>query len=206
MVQLKLPGDLADVGRAGRRDLAGTGDFSPALDDETSARVLFWLRAFRTDASSLPRVKLVIVNAAEACQERSARPEFSARVTGSPAASTRSRIRRCCPPVSSSRWRRPAAGLLGPRSRISTQAVPTRGTSASTLKPALCASATGARRRRRSANAFARCRIATAAARRATCLRGDQQDLVGGLKVANPLAAIGGAEQETIEAALERIR
>jgi predicted phage baseplate assembly protein len=77
VIQIKVPRDVADVGApAVDADLGGTGDFPPVLDDETAARVLFWLRAFRQDHSSLPRVSLVTANATEVFQQTTARPEF----------------------------------------------------------------------------------------------------------------------------------
>lgn len=77
IVQFKLPHSLDDIGvPEADPDLGGTGDFPPVLDDETSARVLFWLRGFRLDESSLPRVTLVAANSTEVYQQATARPEF----------------------------------------------------------------------------------------------------------------------------------
>lgn len=77
VVQIKLPVDLTATGvPLVNADLAGTGDFPPVLDDETEAKVLFWLRGFRPDQSSLPRVMLVAANATEVYQHITAKPEY----------------------------------------------------------------------------------------------------------------------------------
>jgi len=208
MVQLKLPGDLADVGPPlVDADLAGTGDFSPALDDETSARVLFWLRAFRTDASSLPRVKLVIINAAEACQERSARPEFLGTGDGQPGreyALAHSQVL----PASLELQVEEAGGWTswtevadfdasGPDSRhfgLDAEAGTVRFGDGERGRPPQIGERIRALSYRYGGGAQGN-----------VPARAISKISVGGLKVANPLAAIGGAEQETIEAALERI-
>jgi len=77
VVRLRLPKDLTDIGTPDIDPaLGGTRDLPPVLDDETEQKVLFWLRAYRPDGSSLPRVQWVNANAAEAQQCASARPEF----------------------------------------------------------------------------------------------------------------------------------
>jgi Baseplate J-like protein len=83
VVRLRLPRDMKDIGvPEAATDLGGTGDLPPVLDDETQAKVLFWLRAWRPDLSSLPRVALVTANAAESLQCATARPEFLGTGTG----------------------------------------------------------------------------------------------------------------------------
>src|SRR5262249_50989054 len=68
---------LDDIGApAVDANLGGTGNFPPVLDDESAAKLLFWIRAFRPDQSSLPRVSLVTANATEVLQQTTARPEF----------------------------------------------------------------------------------------------------------------------------------
>jgi hypothetical protein len=78
VVRLRLPKDLAEVGAPQPDDpeQTGTGEFPPPLDEESAAKLLFWLRAYRLDGSDLPRVQLVILNATEASQCATARPEF----------------------------------------------------------------------------------------------------------------------------------
>jgi len=52
------------------------GQFPPALDDKTQAKVLFWLRAFRRDKTVSKRFFSWVPNAAEVRQTKRARPEF----------------------------------------------------------------------------------------------------------------------------------
>jgi hypothetical protein len=79
-VQLRLPKDpttlgvyaLADV------DLQGTGSFPPQIEDAALAvQVLFWLRATRRDpAQPLARIAFIGINATEVLQSVKAQPEF----------------------------------------------------------------------------------------------------------------------------------
>ena len=57
-------------------DMAGAGDFPPVLDEEENSKVLFWLRAFRLDDSTLGSVRQIAINAIECVQAVTARPEF----------------------------------------------------------------------------------------------------------------------------------
>ncbi|MGB7922544.1 MAG: putative baseplate assembly protein [Pyrinomonadaceae bacterium] len=86
VVRLRLPRKADDFGifNLSNPDLQGTGQFPPALDDETAAKVLFWLRAFRRDRSRFGKVLFVGANAAEARQTRRARPEFLGTGNGQP--------------------------------------------------------------------------------------------------------------------------
>lgn len=77
VVQLQLP---RDPGLLGDFDLPdpdrrGTGDFPPDLDDDRLS-VLFWLRAARLDSASFGRVLWVGANAVEVEQSVAAVPEF----------------------------------------------------------------------------------------------------------------------------------
>lgn len=86
-VRLRLPRDPFQFGTFTLTDpdLEGTGDLPPLVEDEDQAgRILFWLRAFRRDRSSLKRVLWVGANAAEAVQAKSARPEFLGSGSGQP--------------------------------------------------------------------------------------------------------------------------
>lgn len=78
IVRLRLPRNASDFGVFPLEDpdLRGTGDLPPALDGDTEAKVLFWLRAFRHDGSRFGKVRHVGVNAAEVRQSRRALPEF----------------------------------------------------------------------------------------------------------------------------------
>ncbi len=78
VVRLRLPREESDFGpfAVADEDLRGTGDMPPALDDDTEAKVLCWLRAFRVDGSRFEKVRHVGVNAVEVTQTKKARPEF----------------------------------------------------------------------------------------------------------------------------------
>ncbi|EAR22006.1 putative baseplate assembly protein [Nitrococcus mobilis] len=86
VLRLKLPRESADMGvfALDDPDLGGTGDLPPQLDEETEARLLFWLRGFRLDESRFGKVLYVGVNAAETTQRRTARTEFLGTGTGQP--------------------------------------------------------------------------------------------------------------------------
>ncbi len=86
VVRLALPQDLADVAdfTLPDPDLAGTGELPPVLDDDTTARIVCWLRAFRPDHSRIGKVVYVGLNAAEVVQLRRARAEFLGTGTGQP--------------------------------------------------------------------------------------------------------------------------
>lgn len=90
VVRLALPQQASWFGRVDAADLddpdlAGTGALPPALEDpEVAARVLFWLRAFRPSGGALPRLAWIGLNVAEAEQRRTARPEFLGVGTGQP--------------------------------------------------------------------------------------------------------------------------
>ena len=76
--RLRLPADHKDVGPFVVKDpdQLGTGDLPPSLDEDTSKKILFWLRAFRHDKSRLGKVLLVEANAGEVVQTKTASPEF----------------------------------------------------------------------------------------------------------------------------------
>jgi|CXWL01.1.fsa_nt_gi hypothetical protein len=65
-------------------EAAGTGELPPPLDEETDPRVLFWLRAFRLDGSRFGRVTWLGANAVAVEQTRSARVEFLGTGNGQP--------------------------------------------------------------------------------------------------------------------------
>lgn len=65
-------------------NMQGVGDFPPTLDDEMQARVIFWLRAFRNDDSSIGKVKYVAANATQAEQAVDAKAEFIGTGNGQP--------------------------------------------------------------------------------------------------------------------------
>lgn len=86
IVRLRLPSDLDELGvfPIDNLDAVGTGQLPPALDDEYTERVVFWLRAFRHDGRRFGRVMYVGANAVQVEQRLSARPEFLGTGTGQP--------------------------------------------------------------------------------------------------------------------------
>lgn len=88
VVRLRLPDDPTELGSIPSTDpeLAGTGRRPPVLEDpDEDDRVLFWLRAGRRDDDrSFGRVRWVGLNATEIEQARTARPEFLGTGTGQP--------------------------------------------------------------------------------------------------------------------------
>jgi len=88
IVRLRLPVDPLAVGLPplDDPDLAGTGDFPPALDDpQKQAHVLFWLRATRARGQvPLGRMRWVGINATDVRQQRTERPEFLGTGTAQP--------------------------------------------------------------------------------------------------------------------------
>jgi hypothetical protein len=80
VVRLRLPRLLKDLGafEIEDRDVAGTDDLPPAIDDESvAAKVLFWLRAYRPrNAGSVGRIVWVGANASEVVQTSRANPEY----------------------------------------------------------------------------------------------------------------------------------
>lgn len=86
VVRVRLPHNTSDFGvfPATDVDLLGTAGRPPALDDETEAKILFWLRAFRHDGSRFGKVRFVGANAAEVVQTRKSRPEFLGTGTAQP--------------------------------------------------------------------------------------------------------------------------
>jgi hypothetical protein len=77
VVQLQLPREPDQLGsfELPDPDRRGTGDFPPDLDDDR-LQVLFWIRAARGDAASIGRVLWVGANAVEVEQSVRAVPEF----------------------------------------------------------------------------------------------------------------------------------
>jgi len=78
VVRLRLPKESAGFGvfQVDDADQLGTGDFPPALDEQTEEKILCWLYAFRHDGGSIGNVIFVGANAVEVAQTRKARPEF----------------------------------------------------------------------------------------------------------------------------------
>lgn len=77
VVQLQLPREPDQLGSfvLPDPDRRGTGDFPPDLDDDR-LQVLFWIRAARRDSASIGRVLWVGANAVEVEQSVAAVPEF----------------------------------------------------------------------------------------------------------------------------------
>jgi hypothetical protein len=86
VVRLRLPAGAVQLGLppVTDPDALGTGDLPPALDDQATAKLLFWLRAYRPDQTRFGNVQYVGANAAEVLQVQKARPEFLGTGTGQP--------------------------------------------------------------------------------------------------------------------------
>lgn len=85
ILRLEMPRQAIDIGLpAADADLAGAGDFPPALDDERAARLIAWLRVARRNGGSLGAVKWLGVNAAGAEQARLADPQYLGDGNGQP--------------------------------------------------------------------------------------------------------------------------
>jgi len=79
VLRLRLPADITTAGLPPiGDDLAGTGDFPAVLDDEELAeRLLFWIRGYRRQSDRrLGKVQWIGANATEVIQVKSARPEL----------------------------------------------------------------------------------------------------------------------------------
>ena len=85
VVRLDLPADLATLGLPpSPAGLAGTGDFPPELDDDRAARLWFWLRVWRSDGSRVGTVRLVTLNAVPCEQVVAAVPQLLGTGNGQP--------------------------------------------------------------------------------------------------------------------------
>lgn len=86
VMRLELPDSLDDTGvfALPEPDAAGSGDLPPALDEDTEARLLFWLRAYRRDGSRIGKVLWVGANATEVEQLLHASTELLGVGTGAP--------------------------------------------------------------------------------------------------------------------------
>lgn len=227
VVRLELPRQASWFGRVELADLddpdlAGAGALPPALEDPLlAARVLFWLRAFRPTGGALPRLAWIALNVAEAEQRRTARAEFLGVGTGQPDQTVRL-VNGQIDPASlvleveeDDRWR--------PWSRVdgfhaSTEADPhfVLDAAAGTIRFGRVvqgrAPQLGQRIRARSyrfGGGTAGNVPAGAIDKLGTLLSAEEPDgyvaSVADLKVGNPLPARGGADAESIDAALERI-
>jgi len=78
VIRLRLPRDIDQIGvfAIDDEDVVGTGELPPPLDDELAARVVFWLRAFRPNGSRFGQLLYVGANCAQVEQSVVARGEF----------------------------------------------------------------------------------------------------------------------------------
>jgi hypothetical protein len=85
VVRLRLPKDPTTFGNFVIADpnQGGTRDLPPVLDDTRTAKLQFWIRAFRKDGTRFSGVLYVVSNAAQVWQSRKANPEFLGTGTGS---------------------------------------------------------------------------------------------------------------------------
>jgi hypothetical protein len=86
VVRVRLPLDKSQFGPfvVADEDLAGTGDLPPALDAETAAKVLFWIRGFRANNSRPGKAQWIAANVTQLSQTRKALPEFLGTGTAQP--------------------------------------------------------------------------------------------------------------------------
>ena len=85
VVRLELPADLSGLGvPVAPAGLAGTGDFPPELDDDKADRLWFWLRVWRGDGSRIGEVQLLSLNTVACEQAVAAAPELLGTASGQP--------------------------------------------------------------------------------------------------------------------------
>jgi len=85
VVRLELSADLEPLGLPlAPPGLEGTGDFPPELDDQQTERLWFWLRVWRSDGSRVGQVKLLSLNTTAVEQAVVAAPELLGTGTGQP--------------------------------------------------------------------------------------------------------------------------
>jgi len=213
-LRLELPRQALDIGLPqADPDLAGTGDFPPPLDDERQARLVCWLRVSRRNGARLGAVRWVGLNMARAEQARLAEPQYLGDGNGQPSQTFALARKPVLPDTASDalvlevedgsgRWQRwsrvddffgsgreslhycldPESGLLrfgeGERGRV-----PSWG-------------------RRIRVRGY---RYGGGTAGNVPAGAINKLPALAGAKVANPLPASGGADAESIEAALERL-
>ena len=78
VVRLQFPAGEGQIGTFAIDDfnIAGTGEFPPVLDDEIETRIVCWLRAFRNDGQNFGKVLYVGVNNTQGEQWQESNAEF----------------------------------------------------------------------------------------------------------------------------------
>jgi hypothetical protein len=209
VVRLQLPKDLAPVGLPVPDDpaRAGTGLFPPVLDDETQAKLFCWVRAFRVDRSDLPRTQFVCANAATARQSTLARPEFLGTGNGQPGQRFGLTQRPVLDGTAQIEVEEPGGWARWAEVAAFHASAPDDRHFRCDLEAGEIRFGDGERGRVPQIGE----RIRVVEYRHGGGKRGNvpakaiAKSAVGGVKVANPLRATGGADTETIEAALERM-
>jgi hypothetical protein len=86
VIRIQLPASLEETNTYILEDpnTRGVGDLPPPIDDEQETRVLFWLRAFRNDGQGFGKVLYLGANATEVQQIVNAKAEFIGTGTGQP--------------------------------------------------------------------------------------------------------------------------
>ncbi len=84
IIRLQLPTaeNQMDVFELNDPNMQGVGDFPPQLDDEANEKIIFWIRGFRNDASSIGKVLYVGINTVMSEQTVQAKAEFIGSGTG----------------------------------------------------------------------------------------------------------------------------
>lgn len=85
VVRLRLPAAGTEIGLPpGIEDLAGAGDYPPQWVDDRAEKLVCWIRAYRRDGSRFGKFRVVAVNAVESENARVAEAEFLGLGDGQP--------------------------------------------------------------------------------------------------------------------------
>jgi hypothetical protein len=84
VVRLQLPNEASKMATYQLDDanMQGVGDLPPTLDDDSNDRVIFWLRGFRNDGTSMGKILYLGANATVAEQTLLAKAEFMGSGSG----------------------------------------------------------------------------------------------------------------------------
>ena len=212
-LRLELPRSAIDIGLpVADIDLAGAGDFPPALPDEQAAKLICWLRVARRNGSAFGRVRYLGVNCAPAEQARLAEPQYLGDGNGRPSQVLALARKPVLPDTAQDalileveeaggwkRWMRVDDFFGSPRESAHFMLDPESGT---------LRFGDGLRGRvpqwgqRIRARGY---RYGGGAAGNVPALAISKAPALAGVKLGNPLAARDGADAEAVEAALTRI-
>lgn len=211
VVQLELPNDITALGvpDAANGDIAGTGDLPPLIEDtDAAARVLFWLRAWRSDGQKLGRIRWAGLHVAEVEQRATAKSELLGAGSGQP----RQRVRLVHAPVIAGTLTLSVdeGGEWKPWTEVDSFQASVEDDRHYTLDRQAGEVTFGDGLRGRAPQIGERIvaqsyRYGGGAAGNVPARSITRVDDVQGVKVSNPIAARGGADTESLADALERI-